>query len=60
MVAALRIAGLNAQAATSGQQALELFQSGGVDVCVVDLVMPGMSGPELVDKLRTLKIPRSR
>ncbi|MBS2029993.1 MAG: response regulator [Deltaproteobacteria bacterium] len=54
MVAALRTAGVNAQAATSGQQALELFQSGGVDVCVVDLVMPGMSGPELVEKLRKL------
>ena len=44
--------GLKAKAVFSGQEALEAIAGGDVDVCVVDLVMPGISGAELIDELR--------
>jgi signal transduction histidine kinase len=47
--------------ANSGQRALELFKdnSSRIQLVVTDLVMPGMSGRELVDRLRRLasKVP---
>jgi CheY-like chemotaxis protein len=52
LVEVLRVAGLRAEAAFSGAEALALVESGGVDVCVTDLVMPGMDGAMLVSKLR--------
>jgi CheY-like chemotaxis protein len=55
--AALEASGLKASAVHSGDEALEAVKSGAVDLCVVDLVMPGMSGPELVGKLRALAVP---
>ena len=55
--AALEASGLKARAAHSGDEALEVMKSGGVDLCVVDLVMPGMSGAELVSRLRALPTP---
>ena len=39
-------------AARSGTEALSLALSGGFDVCVCDLRMPGMDGVELVRRLR--------
>ena len=44
--------GLRAEAVFSGVEALESVESGRVDVCVTDVVMPEMDGPTLVDKLR--------
>ena len=41
-------------AARSGTEALTLARSGGFDVCVCDLRMPGMDGVELVRRLRQL------
>lgn len=52
--AALSAAGLRACAVLDGQKALQRIASGDVDVCVVDLVMPGMDGAELVDRLKKL------
>ena len=42
--------GLKARAVFSGTEALEAIDEGGVDVCVVDLVMPEMSGSELIEE----------
>lgn len=53
-VAALRAMGLRAISAGSGEEALRLVGETQVDVCVTDLVMPGMNGLELVHKLREL------
>ena len=44
--------GLKAKAVFSGQEALAAISGGNVDVCVVDLVMPGMSGAELIAEFR--------
>ena len=52
--AALVAVGLRACAVLDGRTALQRIASGDVDVCVVDLVMPGMDGAELVDRLKRL------
>ena len=51
-VAALNAMGLRAISAKSGEEALRVVGETQVDVCVTDLVMPGMSGLELVRQLR--------
>ncbi len=51
-VEGLRLCGLRAQAVYDGDAAVELMRAGGIDICVVDLVMPGMTGPQVVEKLR--------
>jgi len=42
--------------ANSGEQALRIIQKGDkqIDLVITDLVMPGMSGRELIERLRTL------
>ncbi len=52
--AALQASGLRSHAVTSGDEAIEVLKAGEVDLCVVDLVMPGMSGAELTAKVRAL------
>lgn len=49
---ALEAAGYVAIAADSGESALEVVRFDPPDLCVVDHVMPGMSGAELVRTLR--------
>jgi len=44
--------GLKAKAVLSGPAALQAIIEGDVDVCVVDLVMPGMSGAEFIEECR--------
>jgi DNA-binding NtrC family response regulator len=51
---ALRASGLRAEAVFDGQAALEVVRKGTADVCVVDLVMPGMDGAELIDRIRAV------
>jgi CheY-like chemotaxis protein len=51
-VAALSELGVRAVGVTDGRSAIELVTKRDVDVCVVDMVMPGMSGPELIEALR--------
>ncbi len=41
-------------AASDGEEALRVAESGAPDVAVVDLMMPGMSGHELIPKLKEL------
>jgi two-component system cell cycle sensor histidine kinase/response regulator CckA len=53
-VLVLQTYGYKVLAASSGKEALRLVEkrSGGVDLLVTDVVMPGMGGPELADALR--------
>ncbi|HYI03154.1 response regulator [Hyalangium sp.] len=51
-VEGLRLCGVRAQAVYDGDMALERMGSGKIDVCVVDLVMPGVTGPQVVERLR--------
>ncbi len=44
--------GLKVDTATNGQEATQKFQVQSYDVAVVDIVLPGISGLELIRKLR--------
>ena len=48
----LETRGYRVVACTSGQQALEAFRQGGVDLVLTDLLMPGMDGASLVDQIK--------
>ena len=50
--AALSEVGVRALAVTDGAKALEVVTTNTIDVCVIDMVMPGMSGADLIDLLR--------
>jgi len=50
----LQRAGYRAVPASSGMEALALLRDGPFDVMVTDLRMPGMGGPELVERTRAL------
>ena len=49
--AALSAVGVRAAAAVDGESALRLARGGGVDICVVDMVMPGMDGAQVIEAL---------
>jgi signal transduction histidine kinase/ActR/RegA family two-component response regulator len=53
----LEVLGYQVFAAANGAEALDLFDrlGGRVDLVVCDVVMPGMSGPEVVERLRARK-----
>lgn len=48
----LREAGIRCMAAASGEEALKVVQTQRIDAIIADLEMPGMSGLELLDKVR--------
>jgi DNA-binding response OmpR family regulator len=48
----LRLAGYEVSTATNGEDALAIIERGGVDVAVLDIVMPWRSGFELCRRLR--------
>ena len=50
----LETRGYRVIACTGGEQALVAFNGGGVDLVLTDLVMPGMSGNELVERVKQL------
>jgi CheY-like chemotaxis protein len=56
-VEGLRLCGMRAQAVYDGDAAVERLRTGSIDVCVVDLVMPGMTGPQVVERLRVAGRP---
>jgi two-component system response regulator CpxR len=39
---------------TGGQEALERFKKGGVDLVVTDLIMPGLDGTKLIEEIKSL------
>jgi two-component system, OmpR family, response regulator CpxR len=38
----------------NGQDALERFKKGGIDLVLTDLIMPGVDGGKLIDSIKTL------
>jgi CheY-like chemotaxis protein len=48
----LRTAGHKVSLAEGGARALELFEQESFDLLITDVMMPGMTGAELVDRLR--------
>jgi CheY-like chemotaxis protein len=57
MVRRLERSGYQVLSAASGPEALETVRRGGVDLVLLDIMMPGMTG---LDVLRTLRATRSR
>jgi two-component system, OmpR family, KDP operon response regulator KdpE len=49
----LKISGYDVIATTSGKEALDLIVSAYPDIMLLDVVMPGMDGFEVLEKLRT-------
>ncbi|HXM21935.1 MAG TPA: response regulator [Terriglobales bacterium] len=39
---------------TGGQEALERFKKGGVDLVLTDLTMPGLDGSKLIEEIKSL------
>jgi len=39
---------------SNGQEALEAFRKGGIDLVLTDLIMPGLDGTELIERVKTL------
>lgn len=54
IVQAFRSIGLAAEAVIDGPSAVECVTAGNVDVCVLDLVMPGMDGAATYEEIRRL------
>lgn len=50
----LETRGYRVLACSSGQDALEQFKKGGVDLVLTDLIMPGLDGGKLIDAVKTL------
>ncbi len=48
-------AGDTVDGARDGAEALRMVASGGYDVLITDMVMPGMTGSELIGNVRTTK-----
>ena len=49
----LRISGYDVVTASSGKEALDVISSAYPDVMLLDVIMPGMDGFEVLEKLRT-------
>ena len=43
---------IEVRSATSGHEALELVNDGAADILITDMIMPGMTGLELIEKLQ--------
>src|SRR5690242_18256441 len=50
----LETRGYRVLAFSSGQEALERFRKGGIDLVLTDLIMPGLDGARLIDEIKTL------
>jgi CheY-like chemotaxis protein len=50
----LETRGYRVVACSNGEQALDEFRKGGIDLVLTDLVMPGVDGHRLVDEIKTM------
>ena len=50
----LETRGYRVVACNNGQQALEAFRRGGVDLVLTDLIMPGVDGSHLIQEIKAL------
>jgi two-component system response regulator CpxR len=50
----LETRGYRVIACASGEEALELFRKGGIDLVLTDLVMPGIDGTKLVEAIKAI------
>lgn len=57
MIRRLRMAGIHADGVGAGEQALELLSTCGYDVIILDVKMPGISGIEVLKRLRVNGCP---
>ncbi|MEJ2748838.1 MAG: response regulator, partial [Anaerolineae bacterium] len=55
LVKALGLAGYHVEEAASGDEALALLERSSYDLMVLDMLMPGMKGPEVLRRARELK-----
>ena len=51
----LDIRGIDSQVATDGEQALEILESQSFDVIVLDVIMPGISGLEVLQRVKEMQ-----
>ena len=51
----IKISGYEPMVAASAEEALALLANTSVDVVVTDILLPGMDGLELTDKIRAVK-----
>jgi two-component system, NtrC family, response regulator PilR len=59
MARMLRAAGYTVQTAPSGEEAFELARTDGFDVILSDMRMPGLSGLDILKKLRDVRVDAS-
>ena len=52
----LRTAGYSVQSASSGEEGFDVARNGGFDVILSDMKMPGISGLDILRRLRDLKV----
>jgi two-component system response regulator CpxR len=50
----LETRGYHVVTCTGGQEALERFKRGGVDLVLTDLTMPGLDGTKLIEEIKSL------
>jgi two-component system, OmpR family, response regulator CpxR len=50
----LETRGYRVAAFTRGEEALERFHRGGIDLVIADMAMPGLGGPQLIAKIKEL------
>ncbi len=50
----LETRGYRVLACNKGEQALEAFRRGGVDLVLTDLIMPGLEGPRLIEEVKRI------
>jgi CheY-like chemotaxis protein len=50
----LETRGYRVVACTGGEEALECFKRGGVDLVLTDLIMPGLDGTKLIEEIKNL------
>ncbi|PYV56144.1 MAG: response regulator [Acidobacteria bacterium] len=50
----LETRGYRVLAANGGEQALEIFKQGGVDLVLTDLIMPGVDGTKLIEAVKSI------